>query len=284
MDFVGGPFSLPNNSLGLAAATIQVDAAIDAKNIAVAAGSLNVSSTGGLHAGNSLVAVVSGNANITGGYMKSTSGDLEMLVGRDLTISDGGYIWAGYTQMSPPFADASIAVGGNLTLSNGASINAANDVFIDMLGLDSTISLNGGGLGPSYILSDIGTGLAATTHVTFLNRNAGGILIDGEETTKTVVGGSGFFAVDSSTPALVGAGLDITYASQAGGSVAQQLADTINRAAENASTTDTPTDDGGPKVNKKDKKDKDKDDAFGSDEGDGKKDEKPGQRKVAQCT
>jgi filamentous hemagglutinin family protein len=295
MDFAGA-FSLPNNNLGLAAATIQVDSAVDAKNIAVVAGALNISNSGGLHADNHLLAVVAGDVDITGGYIKTTSGDLEMLVGGDLNISDGGHIWAGYTQMSPPYADASIAVGGDIRLNDGSYINAANDVFLDMLGPTSTLYLNDapGNPNPSYILSSIG-GLPPTTHLAFLARNSGGIVIDGEDTTDTVVGGSGFFAVDTSTPALPGAGLEITYAQNNTGVLAL-LANLLGRAVDDVDPTTTPTDDNGPRKFDSAKGDKgDKDGGFGEDEDDkdkkksddgkdGKKDEKPSKKQVAQCS
>jgi hypothetical protein len=301
-----GSFGSPSYGIGLLANNVLIDGPILGKNLTLGADSLTVGSGGGLAAVESLVGVVSGNATINGGYIKTTSGDLELLVGGNLNINDGGHIWAGYGQLSPVFRDASIAVGGNLTLNNHAHINAANDIFIDLLGANSVLALNTGVLGPSYILSDIGTGVMATTHVTFLNRTSGGILIDGVETTKTVVGGSGFFAVNSSTPALPGAGLEITFASQANGSIAAQLVDAITRAADDADPSSTPTDSDAPKPfekqdsdktaggteggfggddegngdEKKDDKDKQKPDGGK----DGKKDEKSGKKHVAQCT
>jgi hypothetical protein len=81
------------------------------------------------------------------------------------------------------------------------------------MGSASTLVLNDGtaGYSTSYILSDIGTGIPATTHLAFAGRSSGGVVIDGIETTTTAVGGSGFFAVNTSTPAIAGAGLEIAY-------------------------------------------------------------------------
>jgi hypothetical protein len=292
--------------LALGAGVININDAVSAQNVILGAGTLNIGNiggSGGIHAGNHLLAVVGGDVNITGGggggYIKTTSGDLEMLVGGDLNISDGGHIWAGYTQMSPPYADASIAVGGDIRLNNGSYINAANDVFLDMLGPTSTLYLNDapGNPNPSYILSSIG-GLPPTTHLSFLTRNSGGIVIDGEDTIDTVVGGSGFFTVDTSTPALPGAGLEITYAQNNTGVLAL-LANLLGRAVDDVDPTTTPTDDNGPRKfdsAKGDKGDKgDKDGGFGADEDDkdkkksddgkdGKKDEKPSKKQVAQCS
>jgi hypothetical protein len=211
-----------------------------------------------------------------------------MLAGGNLSLNDGGHIWGGYMQMSSPYADVSIAVGGDIRLNDGAHISAANDVYLDLLGPASTLYLNDapGYANSSYILSDIGTGVIGTAHLTFLTRNSGGIVIDGEETTTTIMGGSGFFAVDTSTPALPDAGLEITYAQQAGDSIAAQLVNALNRAVENASTTETPTDSDQPDVEKvrKVKKELEDEEGFGSEDGkDGKKDEKPALKKLAQC-
>jgi filamentous hemagglutinin family protein len=315
---ISAPLSLGNDDLLLAGSTVNIAAqvattadlivagssvninsSVSALDIGLVAGSLTVGNTGGLLATNSLVAVVTGDVNINGGYIKTSAGDLEMLIGGDLNIGNasyGGDIWAGYNKMSPYFPDASIAVGGNLTLNNGGHIKAANDIFIDLLGANSVLALNTGVLGPSYILSDIGTGVMATTHLTFLTRNSGGILIDGVETTKTVVGGSGFFAVNSSTPALPGAGLEITFASQASDSIAAQLVNALSGAVDDASTSETPTEAGlAPKFETaKGEEGGDKEGGFGDDEDkdkkksddpkDGKKDDKPASKKASQCT
>jgi hypothetical protein len=135
----------------------------------------------------------------------------------------------------------------------------------------------------------------ATTHLTFLTRNSGGVVIEGEDTTDTVVGGSGFFAVDTSTPALPGAGLEITYAQNNTGVLAL-LANLLGRAVDDVDPTTTPTDDNGPRKFDSAKGDKgDKDGGFGEDEDDkdkkksddgkdGKKDEKPSKKQVAQCS
>jgi filamentous hemagglutinin family protein len=277
-----------SGDLAAGAGIMNIDGIVSAQNVNLAAGTLNIGGSGGIWAGNHLVAVVAGDANITGGYLKTSSGDLEMLAGGNLSLNDGGHIWGGYMQMSSPYADVSIAVGGDIRLNDGAHISAANDVYLNLLGPASTLYLNDapGYANSSYILSDIGTGVIGTAHLTFLTRNSGGIVIDGEETTTTIMGGSGFFAVDTSTPALPDAGLEITYAQQAGDSIAAQLVNALNRAVENASTTETPTDSDQPDVEKvrKVKKELEDEEGFGSEDGkDGKKDEKPAQKKVAQC-
>ena len=205
--------------LAAGAGVMNINGDVNAQNAILAVDTLNIGNvggTGGIHSSNHLLAIVTGEANITGGYLRTSSGDLELLVDGNLTLGNasyGGQIWAGYGQMSAPFRDASIAVGGNLTLNNGAHINAANDVFIDMLGASSVLALNTGAGGASYILSDVGTGVVGTTYLSFPGRNSGGILIDGVATTSTVLGGSGFYMVSQQTPATasIGGGLEITY-------------------------------------------------------------------------
>jgi hypothetical protein len=276
--------------IALGAGVLNVNGIVSGQNIALGASTLNVGGSGGIHASQHLAASVGGNAQVTGGYLKS-GGDLELLVGGNLTVADEGHLWAGYGQMSPPFADASIAVGGNLTLENGAYIIAANDVYLDLLGPSSVLSLAGGLAGPSYVLSDFAIGMVGTTHIAFAQRNSGGILIDGVETASTVVGGSGFFAVDTNTPARPGFGLEIGYASQAGDSVAAQLVTAIEKAIENAATDERPIEEGGsPQLggaaggesgpgfgDEEEQKDKDKV-GQGKDGKDPKKDDKPARR------
>jgi filamentous hemagglutinin family protein len=290
-----------SGDLNAGAGIININGGMSAQHAIIGAGTLNIGGSGGVHATSHLLAVVAGDATIAGGYLTTSSGDLEMLVGENLTIGNaghGGEIWAGHGQLSPPFADASIAVGGNLTLNNGAHINAANDVFIDMLGASSVLALNTGAGGASYVLSDIGTGVVGTAYLSFLGRSTGGVLLDGVATTTTRVGGSGFYALNLSTPATPGAGLMIDYGAGGGGddSIAAQLVSTIQKSVEDAATASTPTDDATPATtlgsatdgctencfgeDEDEKKKKDK----STDEGkDGKKEDKPAQKKVATC-
>jgi hypothetical protein len=308
-------FGSPSYGIGLLGSSVVIGGQILGKNVALGAGSLTVGNNGGLAAVGTLVGVVTGDVNINGGYMRSGTGDLELLVGGNLNIGNasyGGAIWAGYGQSVPYFPDASIAVGGNLKLNNGAYIKAANDVYLDLMGSASTLVLNDGTVGysPSYIMSDIGTGVVGTTHLSFLGRSTGGVVINGIETTTTVVGGSGFFAVNSSTPATAGAGLQVTYSA-----TNQDLCAISPDLCNPKPPADTPIDEppptfeivgpggtqpgsgggstaggtegsfggeegnGDKKDEKKDDKDKKSDQAK-----DEKKDDKPGQKKVAQCS
>jgi filamentous hemagglutinin family protein len=271
-----------SNTLSLGAAgAVNINGSVTAYpgQIVLGAGTLNIGTAGSLAGYSGLTAVVTGDANIAGRMITGT-GDLNLVVGGNLNLvggaSYGGIIEAGYSPLTPAFPDASIAVGGNITLNNGAHIYSANDVFIDLLGAASKLVLNDGtaGYAPSTILSDMLTGVVGTTYVTFLNRSSGGIVINGTESTQTSVGGSGFFAVNTSTPATVGAGLSITYAAQATDSVAAQLVNALTSAADKASTSSSPTDSSAPPPPDKKSDDSSKtagggEDSFGGDEGGG---------------
>jgi filamentous hemagglutinin family protein len=288
------------------AGVMNINGPVSVQNAALTAGTLNVSNTGGVYASNHLAAVVSGDINITGGYLKTYAGDIELLVGGSLNMGNasyGGEIWGGYNRLTAYYPDVSIAVGGDIKTNNGAHIKAANSVYLDLLGSTSKLVLNDGtaGYAPSYILTDIGTGVIGTTHLTFLTRTSGGVVIDGVEGTKTVVGGSGFFALNLSTPATAGAGLDIAYVTSGQGgndTVTAQLADTMNKAAEKALSTTTPVDnDATPQSGKPGTENTAScaEGSFGCDEekkegrtSDGSanssKTEKAARKKVAQCT
>ena len=290
--------------INIGGTTVNINYDVVAQNANVVAGTLNIGNvggSGGIHASNHLSAVVHGDVNITGGvpgygYLTTNDGDIEMLIDGNLNIGDAthtGNIYAGVGQpvglLAPHYyPDVSIAVGGKIKLTNGASIGAANDVYLDLLGPVSAVEMNTGVFGPSYILTDVGTGVVGTAHLTFLTRSSGGIVIDGEETLKTAAGGSGFYAVDPdllmpSVDKLTG--LDVQYAPQANDSIAAQLVNSLKRAIDDATTS--PTEDDGPRVEKDKAAKTCSEGSFGCEEdkgAEGKKDEKPAQRKVAQCT
>ncbi|MCM2308406.1 MAG: YDG domain-containing protein, partial [Sulfuritalea sp.] len=223
---------------------VNLNASVAAQNIALGAGTLNIGPGAGLAAGNSLAAAVTGNASIDGGYVRTGNGELKMLVGGDLMMGNGGYIHGGYNN-SVPYPDVRILVGGSLKLNNGAHVDASNDAFIGLQGAQSMLVLNDGtpGQTPSYVLSDRGTGVPSTTYLNFLNRSSGGIVIDGVETTATVPGGSGFYLVNTGTPAVPGSGLAISYAVQPSdsGTETQQVIKDIQKAAETGSVVESPT-------------------------------------------
>jgi len=144
------------------------------------------------------------NSNVTSvrGISVAVDGDIEM--------SANSFLETGET-FTPSLYDIQLIAGGSLTMQTGSYISGANDVFITLQGGQSEIDLSGN----SYILSKSNTncGFICTTYVNFLARAQGGIVIDGVQTTTTSAGGSGFFVTDTSTPAILGGSLKITYAS-----------------------------------------------------------------------
>jgi len=266
--------------------TVNVNAAMQGQNVLLGVNTLNIgnlSGTGGIYAVNHMLAIVTGDTNITGGYLKTRDADLELLVGGDLKVGNasyGGMIYAGYLQPPPTppavYADASIAVGGKLKLTNGGYIAAANDIYLDMLGSGSTVEMSSGGGSPAYILSDAGIGVSGTTFVTFAARSSGGIIIDGMETTENGVGASGFFSPNLLTPG----GVKVAYASTGANDLCA-ISPTLCRGP------DTDPNPPPPPSKPKDKKATCEEGSFGCEEdhaNDGKKDEKPGQKQVAQCS
>ena len=166
-------------------------------------------------------------------------------------------------------------------LTNGGYVAAANDIYLDLLGSASTLEMSAGGGSPAYILADAGIGVSGTTFVTFATRSSGGIFIDGKETTENGVGASGFFSPNLSTPG----GVEVAYAQANDGSAAAQLVNALSKAVEAVEIED---DGFTPKSGKpdKDKKAACSEGSFGCEDeqtNDGKKEEKPGQKKVGQC-
>jgi hypothetical protein len=81
-------------------------------------------------------------------------------------------------------------------------------VLFELWGTDSALYIGKAGESPSYALAK-----ATTTYVEFQDRSTtGGIFINDVAGLTTTVGGSGFFAGSTSTPATEGAGLMVTYA------------------------------------------------------------------------
>ena len=304
MDFVGGSFSLPNNNLGLVAGgALTVNSAVSAKGISAVAPVIG--GTGSLAATNDAIVIGTsainigsgisvqganvflggGALNLMGANVTATAGNVEFNVAN--VVGTGGYISASH--------DIIGIVSGNIVLDGASHFTAGNDVNLSLTGGTSTISLSNG----AYILATNPN----TVSLAFSSRTSGGILIDGKETTKTVYPGSGFFVVDPMTPAAEGAGLHIVYASNGVTDLCAlnptlcKPADPGDRPGENGNL---PKVDGGKTGDQtagkgdsfgsdeggKDKDDKDKDkDKDKSNQGkDGKKDEKPGKKQLAQCT
>ncbi|MFY9326722.1 MAG: MBG domain-containing protein [Georgfuchsia sp.] len=96
---------------------------------------------------------------------------------------------------------------GDITLDNGSSIVAGNDAIFTLTGPSAQVVLNSApGEAPSFIKTEY---TAETTHINFLSRNSGGIVINGTPSKTTVNGSSGFYAMGA--PAAIGNGIEIAY-------------------------------------------------------------------------
>ena len=101
---------------------------------------------------------------------------------------------------------------GNITLSNGAYMDAGTDVNLTLRGSSSVLSLNPtAGLANSYILARA----PSTINLTFTNLASGGIVIDGIQTilTSALFGyGSGlYYGYPNPLAASPGFGLNLIY-------------------------------------------------------------------------
>lgn len=121
-----------------------------------------------------------------------------------ININSGGSVQAGF--------DIFGFAGGNMVLSDGASMLAGDDVWLGFGGGSSTLYLNQTtGLSSAYIVADTDATLDNEIHLNFLGRSAGGVVIDGVETFTSTAGGSGLFVGSTATPAQLGSTLLVTY-------------------------------------------------------------------------
>ncbi|MDP1633774.1 MAG: hypothetical protein Q8L69_03710 [Gallionellaceae bacterium] len=265
---------------------------------------------------NSSLALIAGNElHITGnGYISSDDwNDVVLIAGSAITIDSGAYVegvnvglfgvlgsgtlnlngqvvaYGGQLEfnlaniiggsggsLSATGATSNITgiVSNNIVLDNGAYFQAGNDVSLTFKGAASTVSLSNGG----YVLANS----PSTISLAFAARSSGGVMIDGVATTTSLPGGSGFFVINTSTPAMEGFGLKIAYA---GTSVSTDLC-AISPALCKGPDVD-PYRPPPRRDRDKDKKASCEEGSFGCEENqanDGKKDEKPGEKKVAQCS
>jgi hypothetical protein len=107
--------------------------------------------------------------------------------------------------------DILAAVAGDMHL-NGSGLTAGTDVFVSMLGANSTLYLNdAAGLPQSFIWAQA----PSTIHMSFPARASGGMVVDGLAvdplTFAAAPGASGLFYGTAETPATLSSGLDLTY-------------------------------------------------------------------------
>jgi hypothetical protein len=250
------------------------------------------------------IGVIAGNVNLSGNGSIS-AGEIDIAASNLTAVGPGAEIWASAGDIRGIFL-------GDVRLNDGAHLKAPlGDVKLAFLGADSTLYLNDV---PGYAFSSYIMASPNTVNLTFTNRDSGGIVIDGTDSTTTLAGGSGFYTGGPpgvGTPLVEGAGLLVAYPSVVGDKLLAVITNAIEKAAKDVDPSSTPTDadqplapggdprpelqqgdsasngnfggdegDGKGKDKDKDEKDKQKPDGGK----DGKKDEKSGQKKVSQCT
>jgi filamentous hemagglutinin family protein len=146
-----------------------------------------------------------GTLNVTAGTLNNMTSSGTLFAGTDLTMivgningTDGAHFQA--------VNNINAVVANNITLLDGAHFHAGNDINLALAGVGSTVSMTNG----SYMHANV----PSTIHIDFAARTAGGIFINGVETT-TNDALTGFFVGLGLTPAVPGAGLEITYANAA---------------------------------------------------------------------
>ena len=174
-------------------------------------GSVSLTSTepvlvdGGFIGADNAIAIVAGELALNhGGYIGSFGNNGVTVAATNVRLDNGSSIVA-----FAPAANVEMVIGGgDLTLDNGSHVKAGNDVLLTLSGTDALVVVNAAS-GES--VSTIEAGSRTSTRINFFGRTSGGVVIDGENTTTTTFGGSGFYAAGS--PAFLNDGLEITYGS-----------------------------------------------------------------------
>ncbi|MDP2826335.1 MAG: YDG domain-containing protein [Sulfuritalea sp.] len=140
--------------------------------------------------------------------------------------------------------DISGRVAGDITLVGGARFEAGNDIKLVLADAASTLSLSNA----SHLLADSASSLPTSIYLDFPARSSGGVMIDGVETSRSAVGGSGLFVGTLATPATAGAGLHLTYVPVATVVTAMdsQVPVDLGKALEDVASDATPTTDVAP--------------------------------------
>lgn len=236
IDLKGGAINLTGSSIASSAAAVSAISGstmtLDAASVSGASG-IAATTTGSLLLDNAS-SISAGNGSLNGQITLTSGGDI--VLNNASSISNAVPL--------APVANIALAAAGNLKLNNGSRVQASDDVSISLTGAASSLILNEtSGLAASSIVSDMVTGVAATTYLSFTNLAERGIIIDGVATTTSVANGSGFFTIDPSTPAVLGAGLQIVYGIASGvDPVATELGtifDTSTRDTENINNIET---------------------------------------------
>lgn len=270
------PGSVNANSVILAAGSNITGSAsysaVDASNVAadltlVAGG--NIALSGSTVTGSQVNLVAGNSVALTNSSVQATSSDLNVIaptisldnskllaygnlnmVANNIVAQNQSVLAAGVAgqaasawAVSNPYGDVTMTVTGDIVLNNGVMVESGNDTILNLQGPTSTLYLNKtAGLNASKIISDIATGVPATTHLNFLLNTGGGVVIDGANTATTTAGGSGFYVLNSSTPATEGKGLSVMYLGAAttgdAGDASKSTTTTLTKTTTDSNLTD----------------------------------------------
>jgi len=198
----------------------------------------NVEFQSGVLSGNNIeIKSTNGNVVMSDAGSRVTADGGVVVSASNLIMDNGAYINGGDYRNAT--ADVIVKVSGNVTLDNGAHIIAANDVYLNMYGGESVVSLNNS----SYVWADT-VGLPQTIHINFYARASDGIAIDGANTKSTATG-SGFFngiqGMYTKVPAILGQGLLVSYMSSTSNVASNEITKTLqNSVNKNGGLTEQP--------------------------------------------
>lgn len=187
----------PSNTLA-SRPVIGINGTVSSSTAGVMVEGRQVALTGGTLSGNTDIAVDGTEyVRLDGGMISSTSGAVTVRSLGNIELMNASGI-----DNSTGLGHVRLAAGRDIKLNGGSYIRAGDDVMLDLASAQSTLYLNESPTDPlpSYVLSDIGTRVAATTYLRFALRSSGGVVIDGVPTLTTLPGKSGFFAVNDASP------------------------------------------------------------------------------------
>jgi len=200
LTYLSGEGGLSGDSVILAAGnTLNIDGSLynSDGDLALVAPTVNVMN---YVSANGTLNIIAGTLNNMTGSGTLYGTDLNMIAG-NINGTDGAHFQASN--------NINATVANNITLTDGAHFHAGNDINLALAGAGSEVSLSNG--------SFMHANAPDTIHIDFAARNSGGIFINGVETITNASDGTGFFIGVGypPTPAVPGAGLEITYANSA---------------------------------------------------------------------
>jgi hypothetical protein len=270
----GSSVTVSAGSLTLSGALVSLDGATTkakatANSVLVTAtSSLALTNGAKIEAGNGLV-VNAGSVTLGNGS--------ELKAANHAVVSAAGSVtFADTSRLIATSGDAIVEVGGGITLENGSYIKAGNDVELVLNGPDSVLTLNSVPGAPSYIWAMSPN----TIYLDFPLVASGGVVIDGAETIKTLVGGSGLFVGPGMTPATLDAGLMLTYGGGNKGFENTVTSDLLRAVLNAVPAEEITQEERDRRKEEEEERKKREGDKFGDED---KKDERPSKR-LATCT